>query len=273
MLPGLFLLGTTLSSGCRPHRESNPELPDVGHPAQPPPDQEGSASPALADQADSSGGPPRRRPGAYANIDRADDRVVGPPDPIADCEDQLAQAGVTFKPASLPVHMDSSAKITCGAPQVVTYLHGPGNITYEPWPVLTCEMALALASYERIVQEEANRVFGSPVTRVEQIGTYSCRGIVRFKGIISEHSYANAIDLTRFTLKNKKVVSVLSDFDMGDGAPARPGGDFLRGISQRGQDEDVFSNVLTAFWDEAHKNHFHLDLARYRVNGVRPPRR
>jgi hypothetical protein len=26
--------------------------------------------------------------------------------------------------------------------------------------------------------------------------------------------------------------------------------------------------VLTPFWDAAHKNHFHLDLARYRVNGV-----
>jgi hypothetical protein len=32
----------------------------------------------------------------------------------------------------------------------------------------------------------------------------------------------------------------------------------------------VFSNVLTPFWDAHHANHFHLDLARYRVNGARP---
>jgi hypothetical protein len=86
---------------------------------------------------------------------------------------------------------------------------------------------------------------------------------------VSEHSYANAVDLTRFTFKNGKSVSVLNDFDVGTGPPARAGGDFLRAISQRGEDEGAFSNVLTPFWDAAHKNHFHLDLARYRVEGAR----
>jgi hypothetical protein len=221
----------------------------------------------------SSSGPPPRRPGAFANLDPADDFVVGPPDPIPDCEDQLARAGVTFRAASLPVHMDRSAKLTCGAPQVVAYVRGPGAIAYDPAPLVTCGMALAMASYERILQQEAERVFRSPVARVEQLGTYSCRGIVRFKGVISEHSFANAIDLAKFTLKNGKVVTVLHDFDAGDGPPAHAAGDFLRAISERGQDEDVFSNVLTPFWDNAHKNHFHLDLARYRVDGVRPLRR
>jgi hypothetical protein len=222
------------------------------------------------DASDGSSGPPPRRPGAFANLDPSDDFVVGPPDIIPDCEDQLARARVTFRAASLPVHADRSAKVTCGAPQVVAYVRGPGNIAYDPQPLITCGMALALASYERILQEEASRVLGTTVARVEQLGTYSCRGIVRFKGVISEHSFANAIDLAKFTLKNGKVVTVLHDFDTGDGPPARPAGDFLRAISERGQDEDVFSNVLTPFWDAAHKNHFHLDLARYRVNGVRP---
>jgi hypothetical protein len=134
-------------------------------------------------------------------------------------------------------------------------------------------MALALASYERILQEEAQRVFGTRLVRIEHVGTYSCRGIVRFRGVVSEHSYANALDLTRFTFENGKSVSVLGDFDSGEDPPARAGGDFLRAISQRGQDEDVFSNVLTPFWDAAHKDHFHLDLARYRVDGVRPASR
>jgi hypothetical protein len=211
-----------------------------------------------------------RRPDAFANVDPSDDLLVGPPDALPDCEGQLAHAGVTFRPASLPLHKDRNGKMLCGAPQVVTYLRGPGSISYDPPPVLTCGMALALASYERIVQEEAARVFSSPVTRIEQIGTYNCRGIVRFRGVISEHSYANAIDLTRFIFRNGKSVSVLGDFDKSDGPPTKPAGDFLRAISQRGEDEDIFSNVLTPFWDVAHKNHFHLDLARYRVEGARP---
>jgi hypothetical protein len=205
-----------------------------------------------------------------ANVDPSDDLVVGPPDVLPDCESLLQTAGVTFHAARLPVHTDAAHKLTCGAPQVVTYVRGPTGIGFVPPPILTCGMALALASYERILQEEARRVFASTVVRVEQMGTYNCRDIVRFRGVVSEHSYANAIDLARFTLKNGKSVTVLGDFDKGDGPPARPSGDFLRAISQRAQDEDVFSNVLTPFWDDAHRNHFHLDLARYRVDGVRP---
>jgi hypothetical protein len=229
--------------------------------------------PASAPVGDSGLRPAPARParlGAYANTDPSDDLTVGPPDLIPDCETQLTSAGITFQAASVPVHKDSASRITCGAPQVVTYLRGPGHIAYEPAPLLTCGMALALASYEKILQEEAERVFQAPIVRMDQIGTYNCRGIVRFKGVISEHSYANALDITRFTFKGGKSVSVLGDFDVGEGPPARPGGDFLRAVSQRGEDEDVFSNVLTPFWDAAHKNHFHLDLARYRVEGVRP---
>ena len=130
-------------------------------------------------------------------------------------------------------------------------------------------MALAMSSFERILQEEATRIFRSPVARIQQLGTYNCRGIAAYKGVVSEHSYANAIDLARFTLKNGTTFSVLGDFDTGEGEPARPAGAFLRAVSRRAFDEDVFSNVLTPFWNASHKNHFHLDLARYRVNGVR----
>jgi hypothetical protein len=205
---------------------------------------------------------------AYANDNPWDDGTVGPPDEIPRCEARLEEAHVTFQPASIPVHRDSASKILCGAPQLVTYVRGPGQIAYVPTPVLTCGMALALASYEGIVQEEAERVFHSPVVRVDQVGTYNCT--VGPKGIVSEHSYANGLDVARFMLKNGKTVSVLGDFELGDGVSQHPAGDFLRAVSQRAEDEDVFSNVLTPFWDAEHKDHFHLDLARYRYEGARP---
>jgi hypothetical protein len=131
-------------------------------------------------------------------------------------------------------------------------------------------MALALASFEKILQEEALRTFRSPVVRVTQLGTYSCREIVAYPGWVSEHSYANAIDLARFVLKNGVAVEVQRDFDFGEDAPKRPAGQFLRAISRRAFDEDVFSHVLTPFFNAAHRNHFHLDLARYRGDGTRP---
>jgi hypothetical protein len=131
-------------------------------------------------------------------------------------------------------------------------------------------MALALASFEKIVQDEAVREFQSRIARVRQLGTYNCRPIAAFRKIASEHSYANAIDLAEFTLQNGTTITVLKDFFVGKGEPTSPAALFLDHIAHRGFDEDVFSNVLTPFWDSGHKNHFHVDLARYRVDGFHP---
>lgn len=215
--------------------------------------------------------PPKpRRPGSYANVDPDDDFVVGPPDPIDDCEAALGKAGVKFQRATLPVHTPKGSSFACGAPQVVTYLKGPGDITYGAPPLLTCAMALALASFEKIVQEEAASVLRSRVARVNHIGTYVCREMAAYKGWVSEHSYANAIDLASFVLADGRTVDVLRDFDAGADEPKKPAALFLRKVSRRANDEDVFSHVLTPFFDALHKNHFHLDLARYRTDGTRP---
>jgi hypothetical protein len=215
--------------------------------------------------------PPPKKPGAYANTDPEDDFVVGPPEPIADCEEQLEKAGVKFAKATLPVHKEGKkVKITCGAPQVVTYLRGPAKIAYNSPPLLTCGMALALAHWEKMVDREAERIFGSKVVHIEHIGTYSCREIAAYPGWVSEHSYANAIDVGFFRLKNGKTIDVYRDFDIGEDEPKKPGGQFLRVVSRRANDEDVFSHVLTPFFNATHRNHFHLDLARYRADGTRP---
>lgn len=227
-----------------------------------------ASSTSLASSTSPSPSP--RRAGAYANLDPSDDLVVGPPDPHADCESELTKAGVKFRVASLPVHTPKRSKITCGAPQVVTYLRGPGNIAYNAAPFVTCSMALALAAWERILQKEATSIFGSPVARIDQLGTYNCREMAAYPGWVSEHSYANAIDIGRFVLVNGKSIEVLRDFDIGDAPPAGPAASFLRVVSRRANDEDVFSHVLTPFFDAHHKNHFHLDLARYRTDGTRP---
>jgi hypothetical protein len=213
---------------------------------------------------------PARREGAYANEDPNDDLIVGPPDALADCDEQLARAGVRYKPSTLPVHTEHPSRMVCGAPQVVTYLRGPGDIAYNPTPLLTCPMALALASFEHIVQEEAERDFHSRVARIDQLGTYSCREIAAYPGWVSEHSYANAIDVAHYILKNGTTIEVMRDFDKGDGPPARVAGAFLRSVSRRAFDEEVFSHVLTPFFNAAHRDHFHLDLARYRGDGTRP---
>jgi hypothetical protein len=265
----LALLGTL---ACSAPPAVGPPVPQANAPppvSEPPATKPADASVAVDGSSAHEASMPVRREGAYANLDPSDDYVVGPPEEIPDCESQLRAAGVSFRAASLPIRTESKTKLVCGAPQVVSYLGGPGKIDYQPGPLLTCGMALALASFERILQAEAVRAFASPVARIAQVGTYSCRGIAAFKGMVSEHSYANAIDLTSFTLKNGKIFTVLRDFEKVPGLPLRPGGLFLRAASRRAFDEDVFSVVLTPFFNATHANHFHLDLARYRRDGTR----
>jgi hypothetical protein len=264
---GLVFAGV---EGCG--AELGPPVRDLGLASlQPPPHFDPPpVAEAPGDAGVEAAAPPQRRPGAYANLDPDDDYVLGPPAPLDDCDEQLKTAGVKFVAAKIPVHTEGKLKLTCGAPQVVTYIRGPGKITYEPLPVLTCEMALALASWEKIVNEEAVRTLHSRVARIEQLGTYNCRVIPTAPTFMSEHGYANAIDIGRIFLENGKTISIYSDFDKGEDEPKKPSGQFLRAISRRANDEDVFSHVLTPFFDHAHDNHFHLDLARFRRDGTRP---
>jgi hypothetical protein len=204
-----------------------------------------------------------------ADLDPNNDAVIAPPAPIADCETQLRDAGIEFGPADLPINPGNAKRPTCGVGQAIVYKRGPAQIRYNSSPVVSCRMALGLARFEQVLTEEAERHLGQQVARVEQGGTYSCRKMARFD-LVSEHSYANAIDIRSVTLKNGRKLSVLATFGRLVGEPKRPEARFWRAIANRLYDEGAFSVVITPFFDGLHKDHLHFDQARYRVDGSRP---
>jgi hypothetical protein len=204
-----------------------------------------------------------------ADIDPDNDLVVAPPGPIADCEQRLQDAGVRFRAAELPLKEKRGHLFTCGAEQAVVYLGGPADIRYNAAPTLTCRMALALSKFEHVAQEEASAVLGTSIARFSHIGTYSCRKMARFDWV-SEHSYANAIDIQTITLKSGRRLTVEKHFGQLSATTLSKESEFLRRVAHRAYDEELFSVVLTPFWDKLHRDHFHFDLARYRVDGSRP---
>ncbi len=216
------------------------------------------------------------RPPGLADTDPDNDELVAPPQPIADCAERLRRAGVSFAPAELPLR-PQKVGYTCGAEQAVVYRAGPTRIRYNGAPTLTCGMALALADFERVLQEEAQRHLGKRVVRVEHGGTYSCRKMTRYTTMVSEHSYGNAIDLRAFTLEDGRRITVERNFgapktNLGgslDQEPQDLRSKFLRAAARRAYDDGIFSVVLTPYFDSLHRDHFHLDLARYRVDGTR----
>lgn len=205
----------------------------------------------------------------HADLDPINDLQPGPPAPLPDCEERLRAAGVTFKPARIGTSREVDGIPRCGAEQVVRYKRGPGKITYSSSPLLTCGMALALADFERIVQEEAEQRLGSRVVRIDHLGTFNCRKMALYD-LVSEHSYANALDVQRMKLANGREVDVLAHFQPTKADPPEARSAFWRAIANRAFDEEVFSVVVTPYFDRAHRNHLHLDLARYRVDGSRP---
>ncbi len=208
-------------------------------------------------------------PALLADLDPDNDGVVAPPEPIADCEAKLRAAGVSFVTAALKVSPGNARRPTCGTEQAVVYRRGPGGIGYSSAPILSCGMALGLSRFEQVLNEEAERHLGTRVARVEQGGTYNCRRMARFD-LVSEHAYANAIDIRSVTLKNGRKLTVLRSFGKLEGEPQRPEARFWRSVAQRLYDEGTFSVVITPFFDRLHQDHIHLDLARYRVDGTRP---
>lgn len=204
-----------------------------------------------------------------ADADPSNDFVVAPPAPIADCEARLREAGVEFSLAELPVKAGNAKRPTCGTPQAIVYRQGPAKVRYSPAPVVSCGMALGLARFEQVLTQEAERYLGHSVVRVEQGGTYNCRKMARFD-LVSEHAYANAIDIRSITLKNGRTLSVLKTFGRIDAEARRPEAKFWRTLANRLFDEGAFSVVITPFFDGLHKDHLHLDQARYRIDGSRP---
>lgn len=225
------------------------------------------APPATSEEPAAPASPePVADPGR-ANTDPSDDAITGPPEAISDCAERLEAAGVKFRPGAVPVRQQPGGHV-CGAEQVVIYEHGPGQLTWSFAPVVTCQLALGLARFEALVQEEASRELGIAVKRIVQGGTYSCRKMARF-ALVSEHSYANAIDVRGFELVDGKVITVKKHFGALDGEPDGKESRFLRKLANRAFDEGVFSVVLTPYWDALHADHFHVDQARYRVDGTR----
>ena len=199
---------------------------------------------------------------APAATDVADDDVVGPPAVLEQCEARLDAAGILYSKSAIPIH-ETRGGLVCGAPQVVRVRSGPEGISWRGRPKVTCSVALAMSRMEAIVQAEAQRHLGRRVVRIEHLGTYNCREMAAYPGWVSEHSYANAIDVEAFVVEGGRRVTVLDDW-----SSEGPRGRFLRDVARRLYDEDVFSVVLTPAFDRAHRNHFHLDFARYRVDGT-----
>lgn len=183
------------------------------------------------------------------------------------CRESLRDDGLKLVPWPLrPEKLQ--AGVTCAAPEGVSIRRGASGVRFQPPARVNCAFGLRLVQFEAIVQQEAKRTLGSPVRAIVQLGTYNCRRMAAYPDLVSEHSFANAIDVATFVLKNGRQVVVERDWVPSARAAATPAATFLRRLTRRLYDEKIFSVVLTPSYDRHHRNHLHLDGAAYSVDGT-----
>lgn len=175
----------------------------------------------------------------------------------AACRAALKESGVKFQP--MPDQKAPSAKTGCGIPHGVVVSKGPTGIVYSPPLVVDCSLAAALPTIEAVIQDEANRHLGSPITKVTTLGSYSCRNVRGWKERISQHALGNAIDLASFQPKKGKAASVVRDYKRGGAEPTSKEGVFLGAVFRRLWSDADITRVLGPDWDAAHRDHFHID--------------
>jgi hypothetical protein len=143
-----------------------------------------------------------------------------------------------------------------------------GTVAVEQTQTLDCSMIPALEQWlAEVVQPAAQARFGQPVTTLSSMGSYSCRSIDNLGGAqLSEHAFANAIDIGGFRLADGRVISVVKDWKRADTQESAFLHEVHAGACQ------VFTTVLGPGADVFHYNHIHLDLAMHGSTDTGPRR-
>ena len=107
----------------------------------------------------------------------------------------------------------------CGLtrPLRVTALLG-GEVMFNSTQTLDCPMVAGLDGWlTDVVQPAAQARFGQPVTQIDSMGSYNCRGMNNQTGArLSEHSFGNALDIGGFVLADGRKVTLVRDWTHGD---------------------------------------------------------
>lgn len=119
---------------------------------------------------------------------------------------------------------------------------------------VTCGMASSFAGWARFGADRAARqILGSPLVRIETMGSYSCRNVAGTSRL-SAHATANAIDVAAFVLADGRRVSVLDDWFNG----TRDEREFLHVVQDSACKR--FATVLSPEYNAAHRDHLHVEV-------------
>lgn len=169
----------------------------------------------------------------------------------ASCLADLGGSGARFDP--LP---DTYAAPGCnklGTVQLMALAGDRSPLTISNLGPVRCSVAKSFSDWARFgVDRAARQILGSPVARIETMGSYACRNVAGTERR-SAHSRAEAIDVSGFILADGRRIVLTRDWDGGDAATR----EFLRVVHTSACKR--FGTVLGPEYNAAHRDHFHLE--------------
>ena len=222
-------------------------------------------------------------PGEFPTIPWTDAEVA---EAKAKCAEALSSIKLNYEPLA-PIKQG-----LCGAPAPILLksLGSDPKVELDPPAMMTCQLAKALNTWlDKTVQPKAEALFGSPVAKLHNAGSYVCRN--RYHDAyqpLSEHALANAIDIPELVLASGERITVLDNWPKNPFTPPLPSPNPVRvaavgalvptvsAISANQKSKFVqylhddacqtFGTVLGPDANEAHKNHFHFDMKQRRAS-------
>ncbi len=190
---------------------------------------------------------PRRAPVRHAQA------VYEPAVPIRQCLSDLGSRQAAFTP--LPDQYYGGGCATINTIRLLSLHSDSTNLDLTNLGPVTCALADRFAGWARFgVDRAAREILGSPLVRIETMGSYSCRNVAGTDRR-SAHATGNAVDVSGFVLADGRRITVLGNWYAG--TPQQRS--FLRVIEASACKR--FGTVLGPDYNPAHHNHLHLEVS------------
>ena len=181
------------------------------------------------------------------------ERVVAATPATRQCLAALGGTGARF--SAQPDRYYGAGCSTLGAVTVDRSRGDGAEFALSNMGPVTCPTANALAGWARYgVDRAARQILGSPLERIETMGSYACRNVAG-SNRRSAHATAEAIDVAAFVLADGRRVSVAGDWRGGNSKER----EFLRVVQASACKR--FGTVLGPEYNAAHADHFHLEAS------------
>jgi hypothetical protein len=167
------------------------------------------------------------------------------------CLADLGASGARFNP--LPDTYAAPGCNTLGTVQLTALAGDRAPLSIANLGPVQCSLAKAFGDWARFgVDRAARQILGSPLARIETMGSYACRNVAGTDRR-SAHARAEAIDVSAFVLADGRRIVLRRDWQGGDPATR----EFLRVVHKSACKR--FGTVLGPDYNAAHEDHFHLE--------------